>query len=72
MRTSGGYDRLSTQEELHQVLDMLGDLDRTGWVILGEGCDRFGDDVWADSLDSDATDADSLAATIEEKSQLKN
>jgi hypothetical protein len=37
MRTSNGFDRVSTTEELNQVLAVLGEFARGAWMVPGEG-----------------------------------
>jgi hypothetical protein len=72
MRTSSEYDRLSTQEELHQVLDILGDLDRVDWLLSEVSPSRQANDEWADALVGNSDDAALLAEAIKKTSELKN
>lgn len=69
MRISSGFDRMSTEEELHQVLDILGELERTGWMLPRDTGTSQTSCLWADVL---ADDAESLAELIEKKPELKN
>ena len=68
MRTSNGFDRMSTEEELHQVLNVLGDLERNGWMIPEEPLETSqASDLWAEALLDDSTDAESLAELVEKR-----
>ena len=69
MRISSGFDRMSTEEELHQVLDILGELGRNGWMLPQETATAQTNCLWADAP---ADDAESLAELIEKKPELKN
>jgi hypothetical protein len=73
MRTSSGFDRMSTEEELHQVLNLLGELERNDWMIPGEALETLqASDLWADVLLDDSADAESLAELVEKKPKFKN
>jgi hypothetical protein len=64
MRTPNGLDRLSTEEELSQVLSVLQDLVYSGWVVPGE------DSV--NTIVSDSLEADCLTEMMQRKPPLKN
>jgi hypothetical protein len=72
MRTSNGFDRLATEEELHQVFDVLGELERSGWMLPGENSTLETDSLWADTILDESADAESLAELLEKRPQLKN
>lgn len=72
MRISNGFDRISTEEELHQVLDILGELGRSGWSLPGESSAPQNNALWADAFLDDPTDAESLAEILAQKPELKN
>jgi hypothetical protein len=68
MRTSNGFDRISTPEELSQVLAILGESERTTLASLAE--DEMLP-VWWEDLSVDEGDAESLAELVN-KPELKN
>jgi hypothetical protein len=70
MRTSNGFDRVSTPEELHQVLAVLDELGRSNCVPLG-GNLAGGSWVVGTPFD-DADDAESLAEFVINSPELKN
>jgi hypothetical protein len=72
MNTSNGYDRLATQEELHQVLEILGDLERIERMFQGDSPGLQTDTVWADAFAGDSNDATFLPEPIEKVPELKN
>ena len=60
MRTTEGFDRLSTEEELHQVLAVLEELSRSA-------------ELWLDTAtEDDAAGAESLAQLMTKRRELKN
>jgi len=71
MRRLNGFDRLSTEEELHQVLAVLQEFSRNGWVTSEEGS---AESLWADAAlgDDDSVDAACLTQLAAQKPELKN
>ena len=63
---------MSTEEELHQVLDVLGELERSGWMLPGENAAPQANSLWAETILGDTGDAESLAELIEKRPELKN
>ena len=73
MRTSNGFDRMSTEEELHQVLAVLDEVARNGWILLGEDSEGpQATTLWADTVLDDPTDAEALGELVAKKPELKN
>jgi hypothetical protein len=72
MKMSNRFDRVSTEEELHQVLDVLGDLERGGWTLPGNDSATPTSGLWADVLFGGSPSDESLAALIVNKPELKN
>ena len=73
MRISSGFDRLSTEEELHQVLAVLDQFGLNGWTVAQEGsAGRHAVALCADALEDDSADAESLAELMEKRPELKN
>jgi hypothetical protein len=73
MRASNGFDRLSTEEELHQVLAILDAFGARGWMASEkEAADPQTTALWTDSVLDDPADAESLAELAAKKSELKN
>lgn len=73
MRTSSGFDRMSTEEELHQVLNVLGELGLNGWMIPEESLETpQARDLWADVLFDDSADDESLAELVKKGPNFKN
>ena len=73
MRTPSGFDRLSTEEELSQVLAVLQDFSRSGWMSSED--DSIDLQATADSSDTvldDSPEADCLAEMMARKPTLKN
>lgn len=73
MRTPNGFDRMSTEEELNQVLAVLHEFAREGWVLAAE--DSAGPQENALSCDTildDSAEAGSLAELMERRPELKN
>ena len=69
MRTSSGFDRIATEEELHQVLALL-QKTADGWV-LSEDFDDSGDEAESDLILCD-DDVESLAEFAARTPELKN
>ena len=64
---------MSTEEELHQVLNVLGDLERNGWMTPVEASETpQAGDFWADAALDDSADAECLAELLEKKTKFKN
>ena len=73
MRTSNGFDRVSTTEELNQVLAVLGEFARGAWMVPGEGqLDAQATVLWADAAAEDADGDESLAEFFMNGPELKN
>lgn len=73
MRASNGFDRMSTPEELHQVLAVLGGFARGAWTIPGEDPSDAQDTIlWADTPAEDSADEESLAEVFMNRPELKN
>jgi hypothetical protein len=73
MRTPNGFDRLSTEEELNQVLAVLQESTRSGWVFPGEdSTDLDAATHWPGTIADDSLEADCLAEMMEQKPTLKN
>lgn len=73
MRASNGFDRMSTPEELHQVLAVLGDFARGPWTVLGEDpSDAQATTLWADTPAEDSAGDESLAQFFVNRPELKN
>jgi hypothetical protein len=79
MRTTAGFDRLSTEEELHQVLAVLEEFSRNGWTVPGSDssdsleCASSADAALVELVEEDETpDAESLAQLIAKRPELKN
>ena len=70
MKASNGFDRMSTREELHQVLAVLNDLAQGVWAVPGED----GVDAQAITLsaDDDSAEMESLAQFFMNRPELKN
>jgi hypothetical protein len=72
MRTSNGFDRMSTQEELHQVLAVLDEFAQSAWTFPGTvQADSLATSLWADTLVEDSADVESLNAFMN-RPGLKN
>ena len=69
MRTSNGFDRISTPEELHQVLAVLDEFARSAWASIGES--QMESTPWIEAPMDDA-DAESLAEIVINRPDLKN
>jgi len=73
MRTSSGFDRMSTPEELHQVLAVLGEFARGAWAVSDDDpADAQSTTLWADTPVEDAADEESLAEFFMNRPELKN
>jgi hypothetical protein len=73
MRMLSGFDRLSTEEELHQVLAVLNEFAGNGWMLPQEdSTDPQATTLWADDVLDDSTCAESLAELIANRPELKN
>ena len=68
MRTPNGFDRISTPEELHQVLAVLDEFARSTWASLGE---QQVDTPWLQTPIEDE-EAESLAEFVISRPELKN
>ena len=72
MRAFTGFDRVSTEEELSEVLDILTELERSGWLLDEDTSRPQPSDLWSDSTRSECADPESLAALLSKKPELKN
>jgi len=78
MRTSSGFDRIASPEELNQVLAVLDELARNAWIPeeaqLQETSSISPATLWADmeGASDDGDDDQSLAEFISDKNLLKN
>ena len=73
MKASNGFDRMSTREELHQVLAVLNDLAQGVWAIPGEDeIDVQAITLSADSANDDSAEVESLAQFFMNRPELKN
>jgi hypothetical protein len=75
MRTSSGFDRLSTEEELHQVLAVLQGVSRNGWVVYEEDSTESQETLLsADTVlaEDDSIDAECLSQLVAKRPELKN
>ena len=76
MRTSNGFDRIATSEELNQVLAVLDELARNAWIPGESQMQETGSPatLWADmEAARDEGDEDvCLAEFISDESVLKN
>ena len=73
MRASDGFDRMSTPEELHQVLAVLDEFVRSAWGLPAEDPDDSqAATLWADTEVEDPADVESLSEFVVEKPELKN
>ena len=71
MRASNGFDRMSTPEELHQVLAVLGDFARGAWTVPEQDqAEAQATTLWADTEDS--ADVESLVEFFINRPELKN
>lgn len=70
MKASTGFDRMSTREELHQVLAVLNDLAQGIWTVPGE--DEVDAQAIALSADDDSAEMESLAQFFMNRPELKN
>ena len=71
MKASNGFDRMSTREELHQVLAVLNDLAQGIWAIPGEDAvDAI--TLSTDSVNDDSAAMESLAQFFMNRPELKN
>jgi hypothetical protein len=68
-----GFDRLSTEEELHQVLTVLNEFAGNDSMLAEQDCtDWQATTLWADDVLDDSTAAASLAELVANKPELKN
>jgi len=73
MRASNGFDRMSTPEELHQVLAVLGDFARGAWTVSEQDqAEAQATTLWADTPVEDSADVESLAEFLMNRPELKN
>ena len=73
MRASNGFDRMSTPEELHQVLAVLGEFARGIWTVPGEDpSDAQATILWADTPAEDSADEELLGGIFLNRPELKN
>ena len=64
---------MSTEEELHQVLNVLGESRGRDWMIPLEASETpQASDLWTDGLLDDSVDADVLAKLAEKRPKFKN
>jgi len=70
MKASNGFDRMSTREELHQVLAVLNDLAQGVWAVPGE--DEVDPHAITLSADDDSAEMESLAQFFMNRPELKN
>lgn len=70
MKASDGFDRMSTREELHQVLAVLNDLAQGVWAVPGE--DQVDAQAITLSADDDFAEMESLAQFFMNRPELKN
>ena len=71
MRASNGFDRVSTPEELHQVLAILSESAPDAWESLAADEKDADAQSWIE-LPLDEADAESLAELVMRKPELKN
>ena len=71
MRASNGFDRISTAEELHQVLAILSESAPDAWESLATDKKETDTASWIE-LPLDQADAESLAEFVLRKPELKN
>ena len=69
MGTSNGFDRISTPEELHQVLAVLDEFARSAWASIEKN--QLESTLWIEEPMDDA-DAESLAEIVINRPELKN
>jgi hypothetical protein len=73
MRASNGFDRMSTPEELHQVLAVLGEFAPGAWTVSGEDqLDARAPTLWTDTAVEDSASEESLAEFFMIRPELKN
>ena len=73
MKASDGFDRMSTREELHQVLAVLNGLAQGVWTVPGEDeLDAQAITLSADPADDDSAEMESLAQFFMNRPELKN
>jgi hypothetical protein len=73
MRASDGFDRVSTEEELHQVLAVLNEFARNGWSLPGEDqAEPQETALWADTVLDEPAEAESLANLLAKKPETTN
>jgi hypothetical protein len=70
MRTSNGFDRISTPEELHQVLAVLDEFARSAWASVGDN--QLDSTPWIEEAPLDDADAESLAELVMNRPGLRN
>jgi hypothetical protein len=69
MRISNGFDRISTPEELHQVMAVLGEFAQSAWPSLADN--ELDSTPWMDAPMDDA-EAASLAELVINSPEFKN
>ena len=72
MRAFNGFDRMSTEEELSEVFDILTEVERNGWLLDSEPSTFQAGSLWADSTSGECTDPEALAELLEQRPELKN
>jgi hypothetical protein len=72
MKTPTGFDRISTPEELHQVLAVLNDLALGTWGMPGNGGDAKAWILCADPTQDDLIETESLAEFFMDRPEFKN
>ena len=72
MRAFSGFDRMSTEDELSQVFDILTEIERNGYLLDSEPSTLQAGSLWADSISAEYTDPVVLAELLEQRPELKN
>ena len=73
MRASNGFDRMSTPEELHQVLAVLDEFAPRAWMLPGEDqASAQAATLWGDTPSEESADDESLAKLMGNQAELKN
>jgi hypothetical protein len=73
MKTFNGFDRMSTREELHQVLAVLNNLASGGWAVSDDDeIDAQVPTLYADPAEEDSAEIQSLTEFFMNRPELKN
>jgi hypothetical protein len=72
MRTFDRIDRLATPEELHQVLEILSDLDRIEEMFQDDSSIVKLDSAWAGAVAVDSSNESLLSDCLLKMRELKN